>query len=91
MFVLKKCMKNSALYVIQNVFDLYETVNLSVNSNDTLSLDFIDEAMLFILTHISLASLLRDIGKHHIPRCYATERSVPSEAILFAQRKFIEK
>ena len=43
------------------------------------------------LTHLSLASLLWDIGKQHSPRCDAAERGVPSEAILFAQRIFIEK
>ena len=36
------------------------------------------------LTHISLASLLWDIGKQNSPRCDAAERGVPSVAILFA-------
>ena len=36
------------------------------------------------LTHISLASLLWDIGKQNSPRCDAAERGVPSGAILFA-------
>ena len=36
------------------------------------------------LTHLSLASLLWDIGKQYSPRCDAAERSVPSGAILFA-------
>ena len=36
------------------------------------------------LTHLSLASLLWDIGKQNSPRCDATERGVPSGAILFA-------
>ena len=36
------------------------------------------------LTHLSLASLLWDIGKQYSPRCDATERGVPSGAILFA-------
>ena len=36
------------------------------------------------LTHLSLVSLLWDIGKQHSPRCDAAERGVPSEAILFA-------
>ena len=39
-----------------------------------------------ILTHLSLASLLWDIGKQYSPRCDAAERGVPSGAILFAQR-----
>ena len=43
------------------------------------------------LTHISLASLLWDIGKRYSPRCDAAERGVPSGAILFASRIFIEK
>ena len=43
------------------------------------------------LTHISLSSLLWDIGKQNSPRCDAAERGVPSGAILFAQRHFIEK
>ena len=43
------------------------------------------------LTHLSLASLLWDIGKQNSPRCDATERGgVPSGAILFAQRNFIK-
>ena len=44
-----------------------------------------------LLTHLSLASLLWDIGKQHSPRCDAAERGVPSRAILFAWRNFIEK
>ena len=43
------------------------------------------------LTHLSLASLLWDIGKQHSPRCDAAERGVPSGAILFAYRNFFEK
>ena len=43
------------------------------------------------LTHLSLASLLWDIGKSNSPRCDAAERGVPSWAILFAKRNFIEK
>ena len=43
------------------------------------------------LTHISLASFLWDIGKQYSPRCDAAERGVPSGAILFAWRNFIEK
>ena len=42
------------------------------------------------LTHLSLASLLWDIGKQNSPRCDAAERGVPSGAILFALRIFIE-
>ena len=38
----------------------------------------------FLLTHISLASFLWDIGKQHSPRCNAAERGIPSGAILFA-------
>ena len=44
-----------------------------------------------ILTHLRLASLLWYIGKQNSPRCDASERGVPSGAILFAQRNFIEK
>ena len=44
-----------------------------------------------VLTHLSLASLLWDIGKQNSPRCDAAERGVPSGAILFAWRSFIEK
>ena len=36
------------------------------------------------LTHLSLASLLWDIGKQNSPRCDAAERGVPSGAILFS-------
>ena len=39
---------------------------------------------LTILTHLSLGSLLWDIGKQHSPRYDAAERGVPSGAILFA-------
>ena len=39
---------------------------------------------LFVLTHLSLASLLWDIGKQNSPRCDAAERGVPSGTILFA-------
>ena len=41
-------------------------------------------SMIFLLTHLSLASLLWDIGKQNSPRCDAAERGVPSGAILFA-------
>ena len=46
-----------------------------------------------IYTHLSLlvASFLCDIGKQYSSRCDATECSVPSEAILFAKRIFIQK
>ena len=37
-----------------------------------------------MLTHLSLASLLWDIGKQNSPRCDAAECGVPSGAILFA-------
>ena len=43
------------------------------------------------LTHLSLASHLWDIGKQHSPRCDAAECGVPSGAILFAWRNFMEK
>ena len=43
------------------------------------------------LTHLSLAFLLWDIGKQNSPRCDAAECGVPSGAILFAERIFIEK
>ena len=43
------------------------------------------------LTHISLASFLWDIGKQNRPRCDSAFWGVPSGAILFAHKKFIEK
>ena len=43
------------------------------------------------LTHLRLVSLLWDTGKQHSPRCDAAVRGVPSGAILFAWRNFIEK
>ena len=43
------------------------------------------------LTHISLASFLRDVGKENSPRCDAAKGGVPSGAILFAYMNFIEK
>ena len=46
---------------------------------------------LFDLTHLSLASLLWDIAKQNSPRWDAAERGVPSGAILFVARNFIEK
>ena len=47
--------------------------------------------MFILLTHLSLASFLWDIGKQNSPRCDAAKRGVPSGAFLFAQRNFIEK
>ena len=44
-----------------------------------------------LLTHISQASFLVDIGKQNSPRWDAAKRCVPSGAILFAYRNFIEK
>ena len=44
-----------------------------------------------VLTHISLASFLWDIGKHNNPRCDAAKRGIPSGAILFAYTIFIKK
>ena len=52
---------------------------------------FLDSYVPKTLTHLSLASLLWDIGKQNSPRCDAAERGVPSGAILFAWRIFIEK
>ena len=49
----------------------------------TLSI-LLDTTPEFSLTHLSLASLLWDIGEQNSPRCDATERGVPSGAILFA-------
>ena len=45
----------------------------------------------FLLTHISLASILYDIGKQNSPRCDAAKSGVPSGAILFPYMMFIEK
>ena len=44
-----------------------------------------------LLVHLILASLLWDIGKQNSPVCDAAKRGVPSEAILFAERKIVEK
>ena len=44
-----------------------------------------------ILTHISLASFLWDMGKPNSPSCDAAKRGVPSGAILFAYKNVIEK
>ena len=35
--------------------------------------------------------ILWDIGDQHSPRCEAAERGIPSGAILFAHRNFMEK
>ena len=42
------------------------------------------------LTHISLTSILWDIGKQYSLRCDAAKRAVPSGAILLAKRIFIK-
>ena len=42
------------------------------------------QTCLEIQTHLSLTSLLWDLGKQNSPRCDAAERGVPSGAILFA-------
>ena len=42
-------------------------------------------------SYIKPGGHLWDIGKQHSPRCDAAERGVPSGAILFALRNFIEK
>ena len=47
--------------------------------------------ILWALTLISLASFLCDIGKQNSPRWDTAERGVPSGAILFIKRIFIEK
>ena len=47
--------------------------------------------VLCLLTRISLGSFLWDKGKQYSPRCDAAERGVPSWAIPFAYRNFIEK
>ena len=44
----------------------------------------VDVFFYVVLTHLSLASLLWDIGKQNSPRWDVTERGVPSGAILFA-------
>ena len=44
-----------------------------------------------VLTRISLASFLWDIGKQNSPRCDAAKCGDPSGAILFADMIFIKK
>ena len=61
-----------------------------ISAIDMIMVKYID-CCCCILTHLSLASLLWDIGKQHSPRCDAAERGVPSGAILFAYRNFIKK
>ena len=61
----------------------------SINDRDSIAKPH--DAENLELTHLSLASLLWDIGKQHSTRCDAAERGVPSGAILFAWRNFIEK
>ena len=46
---------------------------------------------LSFINSYELGVFLWDIGKQHSPRCDATERGVPSGAILFAKRNFIKK
>ena len=46
--------------------------------------EFVSRQWYMVLTHLSLAFLLWDIGKQNSPRCDAAECGVPSEAILFA-------
>ena len=70
------------------------TINHKENCQGEIVSFVFDEISLlacYKLTHSSLASLLWDIGKQNSPRCDAAERGVPSGAILFAQRNFIEK
>ena len=55
-----------------------------------MNLDMAEKLLTGMLTHLSLASLLWDIGKQNSPRCDAAKRGVPSGAILFAWRNFIE-
>ena len=40
----------------------------------------VDNFIFLLLTHLSLASLLWDIGKQYSPRCDAAERGVPCSA-----------
>ena len=43
-----------------------------------------------VILHLEYC-ILWDIGKQYSPRCDAAECGVPSGAILFAQRNFVEK
>ena len=76
----KRTSKNQASYKLEGT--LLENVE---------SIKYLGVTITKDLTHISLASLLWDIGKQNSPRCDAAERGVPSRAILFAWRNFIEK
>ena len=49
------------------------------------------KSRIVFLTHLSLASLLWDIGKQNSPTSDAAECGVPSGAILFAWRNFLKK
>ena len=66
-------------------YDFYNNIAIAVN--ETIFLPdgrFCQLETPSVLTHLSLASLLWDIGKQNSPRCDAAERGVPSGAILFA-------
>ena len=53
---------------------------------------YLNETLSFVSVFVlKLVPLLWDIDKQYSPRCDAAERGVPSGAILFAQRNFIEK
>ena len=76
--------------------NVYDNVMLKVKSADFCSLlsCYIERYAIIVfrsLTHISLASFLWDIGKENSPRWDAAKRGVPSGAILFAEKIFIEK
>ena len=73
-------------------FDGYRSARLPANLLQvSMNIAWIPGPFILTLTHLSLASLLWDIGKQKSPRCDAAERGVPSGAILFAQSNFIEK
>ena len=72
----------------ENVFDIHSNAQVinrvQVNTKKT-------QGLIDWLTHISMASYFRDIGKQYSHRWDAAERGVSSGAILFAYRNFNEK
>ena len=70
--------------------EIYKQLSLVVIDDNSFEEDEYLYVELSNLTHLSLASLLWHIGKQNSPRWDAAERGIPSEAILFAKRKFIE-
>ena len=61
-------------FILKNMTEYFTNRIIDISNNKFVMLVYTEKVVNYILTHLSLASLLWDIGKQHSPRCDAAER-----------------